>query len=486
MAFTSLTFLIMVFAAAVVYYLVPVKVRPYVILIANLYYLFSCNSIVFFAIWVATAVLAYLVAVISAKAENGKTKKAVTSLGVIIIALAMIVLRRLNFAPVGISYYSLIYMAYILDAYWGVGGVEYNIFKFLAFAGYFPLFTSGPIVKFDEVGKQIIDGNVFEFKDIVFGSERILWGLMKKMIIADRISKFVDVVYLAPYTYNGLYITVATVFFVIQLYMDFSGCVDIALGVAEIFGITLPENFDMPFASQTIEEFWRRWHITLGGWLRDYIFYPILKSSLWQNMITFCKKIFGKKYGKKIPTWIALLISWVIIGFWHGGHWNYVFGVGLYMGTIIVLGEALEPVFSWVNKALHINTQAFSFKLFRIIRTWALLSVGLLFFRAGGFRRALELLKLSFETFNPWIFFDGSLYNVGLTTSDYHILLFFAGIVVIAAALKKTAGKSVRVLLSEQNIVFQWILVLGLIYAIIVYGCYGVGFNSASFIYQGF
>lgn len=494
MSLTSLYFLATVSVAAIVYYSVPVKLRWIAVLLADGFFLWKCDSLTEMAVWLVTALIAYFAAFYAEEHAEKKSAKVIVFTGVFVISAVMVLLKdsggliphTADISPIGISYYSLTWISYVLDVYWGVCRAERNPLRFLAFAGFFPALTSGPIMRYSEMGEAVISGNRFDYKNVTFGAQRIMWGFLKKMVIADRIAVFVDSVYNLPYNYPGFYLWIASAFFVLQLYFDFSGCIDIALGTAEIFGVKLPENFDLPFLSQTLEEFWRRWHITLGGWLRDYILYPILKSAPLQNLGKITKKLFGKKYGKKIPTWIGLMLSWFLVGFWHGGHWNYIFGVGILFGVIIILGDALSPVFAKITALLKINTEAFSWKAFRVVRTWFFFMTGLSFFRAGGLRTGFNNIKLAVSVFNPWILFDGSLYRLGLTATDYHILLFFIGIAVTAGLLKYFTKKSVRELISRQNTVFRWILYLLLIYAIIVYGCYGVGFSSASFIYQGF
>lgn len=494
MSLTSLEFLATVLVAAILYYAVPLKARWVAILAMNGFFLWKCDSVTELIIWAVTALVAFFGALFSEKYSGTKKSKLFSALAVIIIGVSMVLLKDVggilslpvSASPIGISYYSLTWISYVLEVYWGIVKAERNPLKFLAFAGFFPALTSGPIVKYSEVGESITTGQRFDYKNLTFGAQRIAWGFMKKLIIADRLGVFVDRVYAFPYSYQGLYLWIATAMFVMQLYFDFSGCIDIALGTAEIFGITLPENFNLPFLSETLEEFWRRWHITLGGWLRDYILYPLLRLPLFVKLGKFSKEHFGKKLGKKIPTWIGLMISWFLVGFWHGGHWNYIFGVGIYCGFVIIMGDILSPLFKKLIALLKINTEAFSWKAFRVVRTWLLFMIGLSFFRAQGLMFGFRNIKLSVSTFNPWILFDGSLYGLGLTSTDYHILVFFIGIVIIASLLKYFTKKSVREFVSGQNIVFRWILYILLVYAIIVYGCYGVGFDSASFIYQGF
>lgn len=494
MALTSFLFLILLLCTAVMYYVLPCKIRFLAILLANGFFLFKCNSILENAIWLAEAALVYAAAYRTSVSESEKESRILTFGTVIVLAAALILMKESAFfgikdfgvAPIGISYYTLSWITYVLGTYWKTGEVQKNPLKFLAFAGFFPILASGPIVKYEDFGKEICDGVKFSYDNIKNGAARIAWGFMKKLVIADRIALFVNTVYDNPYRYPGLFIWVANAFFIIQLYTDFSGCIDIALGAGEMFGFKLPENFNLPFLSQTLEEFWRRWHITLGGWLRDYVLYPILKSSPWQKITAFTKKKFGKKYGKKIPTWLGLMISWFLVGFWHGGGYNYIFGVGILFGIIIILGEALSPVFDKVNKALRINTEAFSWKVFRVLRTWLFFGTGLSFFRAGSLLVGFRNLKLSVTVFNPWIFFTGELWEMGVDRTEFSIFVFYMAVVIIAGILRAVTGKSIRELLKEQNIVFRWIIYAGLIYSVLIYGCYGSGFSSAAFIYQGF
>lgn len=510
MSLTSIYFLIMVLCGLVLYYIIPKNFRFIAILAVNLFFIFNVNSVVECGVWFLSALITYLVAISSDKAkEKGRTGKPITVIGVILVALVMILLKDLSFfkdivkavckllniaykdsasffSPLGISYYSLSFIGYMLDVYWGSCKSEKNPLKFFTFAGYFPILTSGPIIKYSENKEEFFTDNSLTWENISQGFIRVVWGLMKKLIIANRLSIIVDTIYGNPYRYPGLYILIAMILFVFQLYTDFSGCIDIALGVSKMFSIKLPENFDHPFLSETLAEFWRRWHITLGGWLKDYILYPILKSSPFQKLSESGKARFGKKTGKKIPVWIGLLIAWFLIGFWHGGHMNYIVGVGLFYGVVIILSEMLEPLFGKITKALHFNTEAFSYKAFRVIRTFFIFMIGLSFFRAGTVKQCLINWKLTFTCFNPWILSDGSLYNLGLNNKEFHILFIFMMIMMVAGILSFAKKKPVSQWLMEQNVIFRYLVVLLLIYSVIIYGNYGVGFSSAAFIYQGF
>ena len=512
MNITSLSFFIFVGVAALLYYVVPVKARWVVIMTANLYFLYNSNSWLLNGIWLGCALVTYgaTVAVGNIREKKPKGARAITVLAVLTVLGFMLALKDISFftgiinrvlrltglggcptpsfeAPMGISYYSLVWIGYILDVFWGTCPVEKNPLKFIAFCGYFPTYTSGPIAKYQDIHDSIVVGNKFDYKNLTFGAQRILWGMMKKLIISERLAIVVNTIYADTYRYPGAYVWIAMICFAFQLYTDFSGCIDIVIGTAEIFGIKLPENFDLPFLSTTLAEFWRRWHITLGGWLRDYILYPILKSELMQKIGAKAKKRFGKKTGKKIPTWLGLIVSWFLIGFWHGGQWNYIIGVGLFFGFVIILSEMLTPLFDKLKKLLKINTEVTSYRIFQRVRTFLIFMTGLSFFRAyDGFTYGLVNWKNALTVYNPWVLYDGSLNNLGLDQHDIYILIVFGLLLAGSGLLKHFTKKSVRELIAQQNIVFRWILYLLLIYAVIIYGCYGVDFDSASFIYQKF
>ncbi|MBO4903853.1 MAG: MBOAT family protein, partial [Lachnospiraceae bacterium] len=389
--------------------------------------------------------------------------------------------------PERISYFALIIIAYITDVYWGKSKAPKNPGKTLLFASYFPLMTSGPIVTFEQMENSLWgEKHRFSYDRCVRGMERVLWGLFKKMVISERLAVIVTRIYDHYEVYNGLYIFAAAAMFAMQLYTDFSGLMDIVLGCSEVLGITLPENFDTPFYSVNLSEFWRRWHITLGAFLRDYVLYPVQRSKGFKNMRKWCKSHLGKGYEKKfnLPLYLSLLISWFLIGLWHGGGWNYIFGVGLYMWLVIVLGEILSPVFAWLVRVLHINTECASYTLFLRIRTFCLFIFGLSFFRAETLADGFKMWKMAFFRFNPWIFFNESFFNMGLDRREWGILVF--GLILLFIVSYISQKRDVRDFIKEQNFVVRLLMFAVLFTMIIVYGYYGTEFNAADFIYGKF
>lgn len=385
-------------------------------------------------------------------------------------------------APLGISFYTMTALAYLLDCYWGITEPERNIAKGALLVGYWPQLTSGPITRHEQVG-SLYEGHRFDYRTVTFGLQRMLWGAFKKLVISARLGIVVDTIYGNTELYNGLYIWLAAVLFMLQLYTDFSGCMDIILGASECYGVTLPENFRTPFFSRSVQEFWQRWHITLGGWLRDYIMYPVMRSNTWRKLIKWTKAHLGKKAAKQLPSYLAMLIVWLLMGLWHGGGWKFIIGLGLWFWAMITLAQVCEPLNKKLIAALKINTECFSWHLFQSLRVFVLACIGNMFFRVDGLVNTLRVMKAGLH-WNPWIFVDGSLFGLGLSEVQFCVTILGLGIQLVVSCLQES-GKSVRQRLSEQNLVFQGLVLVGLVVMVIVVGTYGQ-YNEQSFIYQNF
>lgn len=394
-------------------------------------------------------------------------------------------------APLGVSYLILILISYILDASWGSIKPLKNPLKFLLYVIYFPVTTSGPITRYSEIENQLYESHSFDCDKFCFGVQRIAWGFFKKLVIAERIGLIVNTIYGNWENYQGFTLIVGLLLYAPQLYFDFSGCIDIVLGISETLGITLPENFRQPFFSTSLSEIWRRWHMTLGFWVKDYVLYPVLKSKPMQNLSAFLKIKLGNKnrFAKLFPTWCGMFCVWFIVGFWHGGSFKYIFGAGLFFFIMIAGGQLLEPVFSWFVKILKINTQTASWRFFQRMRTFFLFAAAVSFQRASSLKIGLRMWKRVFKEFNPWIFVDGTLFKIGLDVKDFFVLLFGLMIVLFVELGEhgnKAESISMRRRIANQNIVFRWAVYLGLVFSVIIFGMYGPNYNASSFIYAGF
>lgn len=391
-------------------------------------------------------------------------------------------------AALGMGYYTLQVIGYILDCYWGIIKAQKNIFKLFLFVCFFPQLVTGPISRYEQL-KSVYEEHRFSYLNVTYGAQRILWGFFKKIVLAERAAIIVNTIWADLVAYKGLYTWIALFVWPIQIYADFSGCMDIALGTAELFGIKLPENFNNPFFSKTSQEFWQRWHITLGNWAKDYVLYPLLKSKAILKLGKISKSKLGKKAGRFIPTAVGMLGLWMVLGVWHG-EFKYVVGVSLWYWVILIMGQLFAPIFSKILKIMNIRMDIFSWRLFQMIRTYIILAIGVIFFRAEDLREALDFIlnlckAFQKEDWNPWIFFDGSILNLGITYLDLNIMIFAIMLLLIVAVLREKYGYA-RIWVAQQLLPFRWFIWLGLFIFVLIYGMYGPGYSAAEFIYQGF
>ena len=388
MNLTSFTFSLFCALVLIIYYIIPKKMQWIVLLFSSVFFLFYKNFSVFTVIQASIVLLSsYICGNLIEKSNNTKKKKAFLTIGIILILVLLIYLKYTNLifvtfnhfndllkikyhfsliqrnSLIGISYYSLIMISYLVDIYRGTCNAQKNIFKCALFMSYFPILNSGPFIKYGDIKKDLYEGHKFNYDRMCRGLLRVCFGVFKILVISERIANFVDTVYGDLSAFSGVYIFIAILLFPLQLYTNFSGSIDIIMGISEIMGINLPENFNTPFFSKTLTEFWRRWHITLGAWLRDYIFYPLLKSNFMQKLNKKCKNIIGKKIGKKIPLYLSMFVMWVAIGVWHGGAYTYILGSGILQFIIMVLEDILEPFAGKVTQKINIKRDSFGYKL---------------------------------------------------------------------------------------------------------------------------
>lgn len=391
-------------------------------------------------------------------------------------------------AALGMGYYTLQIIGYILDCYWENVKPQKNPLKLFLFVCFFPQMTTGPISRYSQL-ESLFEKHTFSYQNISFGSQRILWGLLKKLVLAERVGIIVNGIWSDYGAYMGYYRWIAVILFPIQMYADFSGCMDIVIGTAEIFGIKLPENFNSPFFSRTAQEFWQRWHITLGTWAKDYVLYPLLKSSAMIKFTKVTKKKFGKRTGKFISTALGMFALWMIMGIWHGA-WKYIIGVSLWYWILLMLGELCSPVLRRLTILLKIQEDSFSWHLFQSIRTFLIYAIGATFFRAPGIKDAVLFLCGMFTVFfdsmtNPWVLFDGSILKLGVSYQDINIIIFSILLIIIVGVLREKSGYA-RLWMAKQILVFRWIIWIGLFIFVLIYGKYGPGYSAAEFIYKGF
>ncbi|WP_292213820.1 MBOAT family O-acyltransferase [Butyrivibrio sp.] len=413
--------------------------------------------------------------------------------------------------PLGLSFYTFILLGYFIEVYNGLTDSNESFFKTVLIGMYFPVMISGPIFQIRETGKQFFERHRLDYKNITFGAQRMLWGFFKELVISERLAVVVNTIYNNDTAYPGAYIMLGTVGFALQLYTNFSGCMDIVIGASQCFGIILPENFTTPFFARSISEYWRRWHITLGVWMRENVFYPLLRTGMITKLGKTLKGRFGKKKGKQYTTYVAMFILWFSVGLWHGGEMKYVIGSGLLHWAYIVIGEISLPFFTWLfAEKMHINMKGKFADCVRVVRTFILVCIGDLFFRADNVPHALRMLKESVTVFNPQIFVDGSLLNLGIDIVDWGIILVSLVILTCVSvmqykmengkAVPKADGDSknertskkvsdfcnVREYIAERPIVLRWFIYMAFLFMVILIAEYGPGYSAAEFIYKDF
>lgn len=540
MNYTSLNFILFVALTVLVYFLFPLKKQKWTVLLVASYvfYLFAGYKYVAFILF--TTVSTYLFALwinrIGVKSKETlklnkqtwdkdkkkKFKNSIKHKKRLVMALVLVVnfgilafLKYYNFfagslndvmgmfgigfsaptlklfLPLGISFYTFQSMGYIVDVYREKVAPEKNIAKLALFVSFFPQIIQGPISFYDQLAHQLYEPHKFDFTRFKYGMELILWGFFKKLIIADRAVVAINTVTADYAAYNGTTLTFTILLYALQLYADFSGGIDISRGVAQIFGIDMLDNFKRPYFAKSINDYWRRWHITLGAWLKNYLFYPLAMSNLFINA---SKKMKGTKFGstkagahiaKVLPTSIASLIVFLVVGIWHGANWKYV-AFGIWNGGIIMISILLKPIFDWVLAKLRINAQSFAYGVFQMFRTFLVVLVGYVFDVAPNFAQAMNTFKLVFvdQSFSAgW----SQISELGLDKFDYAIIIFAMIVVFVASVIQERhSSTTIREMLDKKSFALRGLVIFAGLMLVLVFGIYGPGYDPAAFVYMQF
>ena len=534
MTIVSLPFFAFVAALVLVYFLAPKGYR-WVVLLAGSYFFYWLNSRWLLLVMMASSIVTFGVglwiqrvqdanrAYVEAHAaelsrEDKKNRNRTTKektrrillLGVLLDLGALLFLKYFNFfassvngvftifgvglrvpslnllLPLGISFYTLQAIAYMTDIYRGKAQADKNPAKFMLFMSFFPQIVQGPIPRYNQLAPQLYEGHDFDYKRLCFGVQLMLWGLIKKLIIAERIALPVNYLFDRPTEYSGPIVFLAAAMYGLQVYADFSGGMDIARGVAQMLGIDLELNFRQPYFSGSVEEFWRRWHITMGSWMRDYVFYPLSMSKAFTSLGKKSRKWFGAFVGKRIPPFCAMFIVYFLVGLWHGPTWSFVM-FGVWNGIFIMLGILLDDVYAVLRKKCGIVEESVTWRVFRIVRTFVVISYGRFFSRAPGLKKALEMIRRSFMNWRDLSFLtNGTLLKMGLNNANWFVLLAFILVLFYVDCVHEKRNVCIREAIARQSLIFRWIIYIAAVLALLVFGIYGPTYDAASFIYQNF
>lgn len=518
MTILSFSFIIFCLVLLIVYYMMPRKWRWTILLLGSIifYYLYSKWLIVFPLL--ETIIIFVLGLVLNKKNEEiaalktsdipedqrntikeklKSSKKRYIVAGIILSILSIVVTKYAGFItenvngimnflhinksfriehiiiPLGISYYTLEAIGYLVDVYRGALPAERNIFKLALFLLYFPKIIEGPISKFKNLKEQFFEKNDLDFSKITIGLDLIMYGLFKKMLIADRAGIFVNDVF--SNGSGGIVTFVAMILYTVQIYAEFSGCIDIVRGVSYLFGIELSKNFKQPFFSQSIQEFWQRWHITLGAWIKEYVFFPVSLSRMNSRVVKFSKEKMSLYWSKFIMVAFPLLFVWLINGIWHGASYKYIV-YGMYYYIIMMLALLAKPLFDKILQKVNPNKKALFF--LRILRTNIFVIIGMTLFRATSLPDFGNIIASLFKS-------GTGLLNHGLVQIDFIILIIGNIIVFLESILEEKKIISIEKGFTEKPLIRALIYTF-IISTIVIFGIYGDEYDASQFIYGAF
>lgn len=510
-------------AALIAYSLTPNKWKKYILLLGSLgfFFLISGKLVIFmlltiFSAWVFGLWLAKIhqqrdAAVKAAeKAQRKAIKQAylirtrwVLGLAALLHIGTLLVLKYSGFfmenvntllglqlavpsyaLPIGISFFTLQAFSYLFDVYRGTQEADRNIFRIALFMAFFPQIVEGPICRYSQTANQLWEVKSITYDNLALGLQRILYGMMKKMVVADRLNMFVAAVFTDYANLEGGIIAIGAVCYTIQLYMDFSGAMDAVTGTAQIFGITMPENFQRPFFSKTISEFWTRWHISLGTWFKDYIFYPVTMSKPMKNLTSAARKRIGNYYGPLVAGSVALFCVWFSNGLWHGAAWSYIF-FGMYHFALILTENLTTPGAKKIQQKLHMDPAGKGYRLFQMIRTCVLVVIGELFFRAEGLGAGLAMFFRMVSDFRFTTVSTELLKTMSIDPMDF-LIVGVTLVTVFVVSLMNERGIIVRNALQKRHTAIRWAVLYALIFYIIIFGAYGKGYVPVDPMYANF
>lgn len=502
MAFNSMGFLLFTVLAVVGYYLIPGRFQwIWLLIFSYLYYVSHGAGLLGYLLF--STVTTYVAGRCLERIKEKKYQKAVVIITLILNFGMLGTLKYLNFIilnvnrivqghlsylelvlPIGISFYTFQSMGYLLDVYWKKTKAEKNLFRFALFLSFFPQILQGPIGRHSRLACQLYEKRRWEWKRAEEGVQRILWGFFKKLVLADTAAPFVDALFDQYQTYSGLAVF-AVLAYSIQLYGDFSGGMDIVIGVGKLFGITLDENFQRPYFARSITDFWHRWHITLGTWMKDYVFYPV-SLSRWMNRFgKWSKKIFGRSTGRTLPICLANLIVFFVVGVWHGAAWKYII-YGMYNGFIIAFSGLMALNYRKWKKVCHIQEKSAGWQVFQILRTFLLINISWFFDRADTVSQAFSMMKNSVTQWSP-----GKLLQIPIGqggTTDYTIyalaILILGVMVLFIFSFFEEKGINLFSRLMKAPVVLRGAVYLGILLCLPIFSQYPA--LTGGFIYAQF
>lgn len=496
MLFNSFNYLIFFPLVVLFYFVIPVKytkVRNLWLLIASYYFYMNWNAayaLLLFGSTFITYLAGLGIGVAKSKGRESLAKAVLTGSFVVNLSIlffykyANFFAQNLNrilgmagsesnipmfdiLLPVGISFYIFQALGYTMDVYRGKTVATKNLLRYMLFVSFFPQLVAGPIERSYNLLGQFDEEHRFDVDRVREGLLIMLWGLFMKIVIADNVAGYVNVVYENYTGYTGIEVILATVLFAFQIYCDFGGYSYLAIGSAKVLGFTLMENFHAPYQAISVKDFWSRWHKSLTTWFTDYLYIPL-----------------GGNRKGKVRKYINTFIVFFVSGMWHGAAWSYVIW-GVLNGIYMIVEDATKVLRERMKVACKVDETRFSYRLGCGLITFALVDFSWLFFRAEGVGHALDLIKHTIVSLQFEQVFGLAVNRMGFSMQQLVVLIIaFALLFMVDIMVNK--GKDVGKLVLEQGIWFRWLIYIGLLFMIMTYGAYGLDFTQTEFIYFQF
>ncbi len=486
MVFNSLSFLLFFPSVCLIYFVLPGKIRWCWLLAASFIY-YALWNVKYTGVLVGAALFSWLCGLLIASSKSRTRKKVFTAIGILGNLSLLFIFKYFRFGlsilnrglgivhlpavtsdfnvlqPLGISFFILQTISYLMDVFRGKAEAEKDPFRLALYVSFFPQILSGPIERYWQRAPELTRPHSFEFDRVKRGLWLMLWGYFQKLVLADRLAIFVNTVFADATLYqDGGIVNLLTMFFYsLQVYQDFAGYSNIAIGAAEVLGFRATTNFVRPFFSANFTELWQRWHISLSKWLIEYVYIPL-----------------GGNRAGKLRTKLNLMIVFLTSGLWHGTDATYLVW-GFLNGAISLIERALAKPFA----ALRIDTGKSGWKVIQTVYCMVCFMFTVTFFRAETVRQALDMLRGMF-VFNPQILFTGQLLEYGLDRVNFAIT-FIAIAVLFLVSLFQRSG-SVRTKIEQQPLIIRWALIIGAVFTILLFGIYGPGFDAGQFVYLQF
>ena len=492
MLFNSIDFLIFFPIVLVVLWCMPKKARQLWMLFCS-YFFYMCWEAKYLLLILASTLITYSCAILMEKTDLLRRKKLVMFLCIASNLGILFFFKYFNFfldtigyishsvprhisilLPVGISFYTFQALGYTIDCYRGTTKAEHNFITYALFVSFFPQLVAGPIERSGNLLGQIKGLSVksrrelYQIEDVQQGLIEMCWGMFMKLVIADRVAILVDNVYSNLNLYGSVGLLMAFFGFGLQIYCDFGSYSTIAIGAAKVMGIRLMENFDAPYFATSVTSFWRKWHISLSSWFRDYVYIPLG----------------GNRKGKARKL-LNIFIVFVLSGLWHGANWTFVFW-GAIHGLLQIIENLLKPLLHRVEDKLEVNKKAFGFVLCRAVLVTLAVDFAWVFFRADSFAQAFTFIKRLFTKPDWWILSGDTIFSYGLDIQEMWILAFAVLLLVIVDLVRTRKRLSISRWLIGEFAPFRICFVLALVLMTVLFGEYGPGFESQQFIYFQF